>query len=197
MLRKTARIPVILAVVGAFLNSGDLLAEFQPAGRGWVGYIAAASVGIGLYLCVEALLRRPHWSLVAGIAFFGLAEASGQILHAALVRSDVAVMTDSLRWIMGYVSPSIVVISGVVMGFVARYGFPYDGNQSVNEPVTRGDLVALEKALRFPTSDPVPLVDVLKAAGAVDDPTAYVIDIDARKLRKNGAKADRSAEVRS
>jgi hypothetical protein len=180
---------VILAVVGAFLNSGDLLAEFQPDGRAWVGYIAAASVGVGLYLCVEALLRRPHWSVAAGVIFFGLAEVSGQVLHAALVRSDVAVMTELMRWIMGYVSPSLVVVSGIVMAFVVQYGFPRDATQVDDLPITRADLARLEQALQQPVPV-VPLADVLNAAQAVDDPDAYVIDANNRLLRRtNGRKA--------
>lgn len=188
MLRKAARIPVILAVIGAFLNSGDLLAEFQPDGRAWVGYVAAASVGIGLYLCVEALLEKPHWSVIAGVVFFGLAEISGQVLHAALVRSDVAVMTDTMRWLMGYVSPSLVVVSGIVMAFVVQYGFPRGDDQSDGQPVTRGDLARLEHTLHAAAkpAPAVPLTDVLKAAESIANPAGYVVDVGERRLRKNG-----------
>lgn len=192
MLRKAARIPVVLAVVGAFLNSGDLLAEFQPVNRGWVGYVAAASVGVGLYLCVEALLHKPHWSVISGVIFFGLAEVSGQVLHAALVRSDVVVMTDTLRWLMGYISPSLVVVSGIVMAFVVQYGFPRDNASIDDQPLTRADLVQLEHALRTVSANhqPVPLPDILTAAQTVDDPAAYVVDVNQRVLRKNGQHAN-------
>lgn len=184
MLRKLGRLPVILAVVGAFLNSGDLLAEFQPEGRAFVGYVAAASVGIALYLCVEALLHHPHWSLLAGVAFFGLAEVSGQVLHAALVRSDVTVMTPALHWLMGYISPSLVVVAGVVMALILRYGFPPEGDDA-DAPLTRGDLARLEANLQ----SPVPLADILQAARNVPQPGEYVVDTRQRLLRKNGAAA--------
>lgn len=195
MLRKAARIPVILAVIGAFLNSGDLLAEFQPAGRAWVGYVAAASVGIGLYLCVEALLKEPHWSVIAGVIFFGLAEISGQVLHAAFVRSDVAVMTETMRWLMGYVSPSLVVISGIVMAFVVRYGFPNEDAPVDDLPVTRSDFARLEQSLHQDkkSAPSVPLADVLKAADGITDPSGYVLDVNERLLRKNGSAAAVSA----
>lgn len=192
MLRRLGRIPVILAVLGGFLNSGDLLAEFQSVGRSWVGYLAAASIGIGLYLCVEALLKRPHWALIAGVVFFGLAEVSGQLLHAALVRSDVAIMTDFLRWLMGYVSPALVVVAGIVMAFVVQYGFPKDGVQADDLPVTRGDLSRLEQAMQRVASGTEPAVslsDVLKAAQDVKDPTGYVVDVNSRLLRPNGSNA--------
>ena len=150
MLRKLGRIPVALAVIGAYLNTAQLLAEFQPDGYQWIGWLGAASIGVGLFLSIEALLVKYHPVLLVGILFFGAADLSGQVLHAALVRSDVVVMTDSLRWLMGYVSPGLVVFSGIVMAFVVHYGFPQDGLPADSLPVTRADLAQLERALTTP-----------------------------------------------
>lgn len=147
MLKKAARIPVFLAVIGAFFNTADLLAEFQPPGRAWVGYIAAASIGLALLLCVEAMMRRATWPVIGGVVLFAVAEITGQILHAALVRADVVVMTDTLRWIMGYVSPSMVVVAGLVMAFVAHYGFV---DESKPRALTVADLDTLRREVALP-----------------------------------------------
>jgi hypothetical protein len=177
-------------LAGAFLNSGDLLAEFQPQGRAWVGYLAAASVGLALFICVEALLKEPHWTLVIGVIGFALAEVSGQILHAALVRDDVTVMTQFMRWVMGYVSPSLVVVSGVAMAFLVHFGFPRECAETEERPVTRGDLSRLERAMEQvaqSAAPAVPLSDVLEAAKSLDHPESYLVDVNNRLLRRNGA----------
>lgn len=147
MLRKLGRIPVALAVVGAYLNTAQLLAEFQPDGFAWVGWLGAASIGVGLFLSVEALLHRYHPVLLMGILFFGTSELAGQILHAALVRSDVVVMTEAMRWLLGYAAPGFVVLSGIVMAFVVHFGFPQDGDEDPASPVTREDLLRLERSV--------------------------------------------------
>ncbi len=151
-LRKLARIPVVLAIVGAYLNSAELLAEFQPPGRAWVGWIGALSVSVALFLCVEAFLHRPTWVTGVAVVGFGLAEVSGQVLHGALVRGDVVLITPMLRWIMGYVSPSLVVVVGVVMAFVAHYGFKAadDGVSSLPSELAalHTDLASLTEAIR-------------------------------------------------
>ncbi len=149
-LKILARIPVVLAVVGAYLNSATVLAEFQPDGRAWVGYVAALSLSVSLYLSVEAFLFRPNWIAASGIFCFGLAEVAGQILHAALVRGDVVVMTPLLQWVMGYLSPSFVVLVGLSLPFIAHWGF---GGDQVE--VLSPDIVALR-------SDVASLVDLVR-----------------------------------
>lgn len=151
-LQKLARIPVILAILGAYLNSAELLAEFQPDGRQWVGWVGALSVSVALFLCVEAFLHRPTWVTGVAVVGFGLTESLGQILHAALTRGDVVFMTPMLEWVMGYVSPSLVVVVGVVMAFVSHYGFmPAGGAQRETSPevaLLHSDIESLTDAIR-------------------------------------------------
>ena len=149
-LKVLARIPVVLAVVGAYLNSATVLAEFQPEGRAWVGYIAALSLSVSLYLSVEAFLFRPNWIAASGIFGFGLAEVAGQILHAALLRGDVVVMTPLLRWVMGYLSPSFVVLVGLSLPFIAHWGFglPSSADVSPEVLVLRSEIAALADVVR-------------------------------------------------
>lgn len=172
-LKALARLPVILAVVGAYFNTAALLAEFQTDGMKWVAYIAAASIGIGLFLCVEAMIKGGGWPVFAGLAFFGMAEIAGQILHAALVRADVVVMTDTLRWIMGYVSPSTVVIAGVVMALVAQYGFP-DQVDPQDRPLRLSDLAQLRpvQQIALPTQMAAPNGRAAPAASKSDSQLA-------------------------
>lgn len=155
-LKVLARIPVILAVVGAYLNSATVLAEFQPHGRAWVGYIAALSLSVSLYLSVEAFLFRPNWIAASGILGFGLAEVAGQILHAALLRSDVVVMTPLLRWVMGYLSPSFVVLVGLSLPFIAHWGFgdPSSADVSPDVLALRSEIAALADIVRQEAASP-------------------------------------------
>lgn len=154
-LKRLARVPVILALAGAYLNSAELLQEFQPTGRGWVGWLGALSVSVALFLCVEAFLLRPSWVTGLAVVGFGLAEISGQILHAALIRNDVVFMTDALRWLMAYLSPSVVVIVGVVMGFIVNYGFrppdEFKSPASSDVAALSADLSSLADAIRQST----------------------------------------------
>lgn len=151
-LKKLARIPVLLAILGAYLNSAELLAEFQPAGRQWVGWVGALSVSVALFLCVEAFLHRPTWVTGVAVVGFGLTESVGQILHAALIRGDVVFMTPMLQWVMGYISPSLVVVVGVVMAFVSHYGFmPAGSAQRETSPevaLLHSDIASLTDAIR-------------------------------------------------
>ncbi len=149
-LKVLARVPVLLAVAGAYLNSATVLAQFQPSGRAWVGYLAALSLSVSLYLSVEAFLLRPNWIAASGIFVFGLAEVAGQILHAALLRGDVVVMTPLLRWVMSYLSPSFVVLVGLSMPFIANWGFdsslPSDASSDVRMLIS--EVSSLADALR-------------------------------------------------
>jgi hypothetical protein len=60
-----------------------------------------------------------------------------------------------------------------------------------DQPLTRGDLAQLERSLLTTSSDrhAVSLADILAAAKTVDNPAAYVVDVDERVLRKNGHAA--------
>jgi hypothetical protein len=56
----------------------------------------------------------------------------------------VVVMTEFMRWVMGYISPSLVVVAGAVMAFLVHFGFPRDDAVG-EEPVTYADLERLER----------------------------------------------------
>lgn len=122
-IKKISRIPVLLAIVAAGLNSAELLAVYQPEGRAYVGWLAALAVSVALFVCVEGFLAHPSWVNGAAIAAFGLTEVSTQILHAAMVRADVVVMTPLLEYVMGYISPSVVVFVGLTLPVIVHYGF--------------------------------------------------------------------------
>lgn len=178
-LKKLARIPVLLAILGAYLNSAELLAEFQPAGRQWVGWVGALSVSVALFLCVEAFLHRPTWVTGVAVVGFGLTESVAQVLHAALIRGDVVFMTPMLQWVMGYISPSLVVVVGVVMAFVSHYGFmPAGAAQPESSPelaLLHADITSLTDAIRQgspvrPSRRRVRRADSAPAVGAVQLP---------------------------
>jgi hypothetical protein len=148
-LKLASRIPVGLAIIGAYLNSAEVLAQFQPAGRAWVGWIAALSVSVALFICVEAFLAHPRWVTAGGVLAFGLAEVLGQILHAALIRSDVVILSDTLRWLMGYLAPSLVVLVGLSMPFLVQFGFGSDSaGVSPDIASLRSDVASLADVVR-------------------------------------------------
>ena len=124
-MKSVYRIPVILAVIGAYLNTADLLATFQPTGRAWVGWVGAASLAIGLLVTSEELAKHGASGgivLVCAVLVFGTAELTGQVLHSAMVSGDYYVLNDTWRWILSYVSPSVPVLVGVAMPFIVKYG---------------------------------------------------------------------------
>lgn len=121
-IRKFSRVPVVLAIAGAYLNSAQVLAFFQPEGRAWVGWLGALAVSIALFITVEAFLVRPSWITGAAIVGYGLTEILAQLIHAAQARADLIVMTPLLEYALSYIAPSVLVIVGLTLPVVIFYG---------------------------------------------------------------------------
>jgi hypothetical protein len=142
---------------------------------------------------------QPNWIAASGIFGFGLAEVAGQILHAALLRGDMVVMTPLLRWVMGYLSPSFVVLVGLSLPFIAHWGFGLSSSADVSPDVLvlRSEIAALADVVRHQAALPaggrgrrrsgaVTVALPTAAAGQLPLPSAGGVNGKAKVRSRNG-----------